>query len=197
MPKDLSATSLRIHNAIVAETSEKGIGAVAMLPIAKRAKVSAGTLYNRYASKEDMLQQTYLQIKHRYHAQLMQVGSGPSNQVIRRLWINFFAFIQDRPQELLFLEYAGAAQLLTDAQRAEIAPMQAEVSGLVQTALDDGTMRPIPLSVAIDLLMGAALALARRHALAGNTAPISEIDTTFETLWSVLRAEPQAPKDII
>ncbi len=188
MPKDQSETSKRIHDAIVAETAEKGIGAVAMLPIAKRAKVSAGTLYNRFESKEDMLQQTYLQIKHRYHGDLMQVDDGPSDQVIRQLWTNFFAFIQARPQELLFLEYAGAAQLLTNAQRAEIAPLQDEVSGLIQKALDDGTMRPIPLTVAIDLLMGPALSLARRHALAGGTADPTEIETTFETLWLGLRA---------
>ncbi len=37
------------------------------LPIAKRAKISAGTLYNRFGSNEDMLHQTYLQIKHRSH----------------------------------------------------------------------------------------------------------------------------------
>lgn len=179
----------QIRAAVVQIAACKGIGATNMADIAKLAKVSPGTLYLRFENKEDLLQKTYLAIKTEFHANLMQAATATgSAAILRAMWMQLFDFLQARPLDFLFLEYAGAAQIMTPDQRAQIAPLQAEVDALIQTAIDDGTLRQMPLGVAINLLIGPAMMLARRAALDGNPASSIEIDLTFSTLWAALRA---------
>lgn len=187
VPKKIKAD--QIKTAIVQIATTKGMGAANMADIAKLAKVSPGTLYLRFENKEDMLQKTYLAIKTDFHANLMQAASaGNSTAILRAMWMQLFTFLQTRPLDFLFLEYAGAAQILTPDQKAQVAPLQAEVDALIQAAIDNGTLRPMPLGVAINLLIGPAMLLARRAAMAANPATQTEIDLTFSTIWAAIRA---------
>jgi AcrR family transcriptional regulator len=179
----------QIKAAVVHIATTKGMGAATMADIAKRAKVSAGTLYLHFENKEDMLQKTYLAIKTDFHANLMQAASaGTSTAILRGMWMQLFDFLQTRPLDFLFLEYAGAAQILTPDQRAQTAPLQAEVDALIQAAIDDGTLRQMPLGVAINLLIGPAMLLARRAAMAAAPATQTEIDLTFSAIWAAIHA---------
>jgi AcrR family transcriptional regulator len=179
----------QIKAAVVQIATSKGMGAANMADIAKLAKVSPGTLYLRFKNKEDMLQKTYLAIKTDFHATLMQAAkAGNSTAILNAMWMQLFGFLQTRPLDFLFLEYAGAAQILTPDQKAQTAPLQAEIDALIQTAIDDGTLRQMPLGVAINLLIGPAMQLARRAAMAGQPATAAEIDLTFTTIWAAIRA---------
>ncbi len=178
----------RIVDAVVRVAVDKGIGAAGMADIAKAAKVSAGTLYLHFDTKGDMLQATYLRIKQDFHARLMQAAEADGSEVvIRAMWENTLTFLQERPDHFLFLEYAGAAQVLTPDQKALVAPLQAEVNALIQTAIDDGTLDDMPLGVAVNLLIGPAMHLARKAAMAGTPPNRKEVDQTFARLWACLR----------
>ncbi len=177
----------KILTAVVDVVAKKGIAATSVGDVAKAARISAGTIYLHFENKDDMLQKVYLRIKADFHAELMTAANaGTSEQVIAALWLSFLGFLKSHPQRFLYLEYAGAAQVLTDAQRAIVAPYQAEINALVQTALDDGTLRPMPLEVATTLLIGPAMQLARKAALTGQAPSNLEITATFEHLWAGL-----------
>ena len=178
----------QIKDAVVSVVAQNGIGAASVGEIAKAAKVSPGTIYLHFENKDDMLQQVYLRIKYEFHHILMKAaGAGKPMDVIRQMWLNLFDFLHRRPNDFLYLEYAGAAQVLTPEQRAEVAPLQAEVNALVQEALDRASMASVSLDVAVNLLIGPAMHLARKAVLSGAMPEQSEIDQTFTRVWASLR----------
>ena len=178
----------RITQAVVDTAAAKGIGATSMVLVAKAAKVSAGTLYLHFESKDDMLQKSFLRLKTELHARLMeQANAAPTaKDAIRAVWVEMIRFQAERPSGFLFLEYAGAAQVLTPEQVAQVAPLQLEVNAVVQRAIDDGTITVADLQVALNILIGPALYLARKHTMAGTAVPADEIENTFSRLWQSL-----------
>ncbi len=179
----------QIRTAVVEVVASKGIGAASVADIARAAKVSPGTIYLHFENKDDLLQKTYLHIKLDFHKSLMTAADAPnSKEIVKGMWFNLFAFLLSKPLDFRFLEYAGAAQVLTEAQRAEVAPLQDEINHLIQAAMDDGTLTPMPLNVAVSLLIGPAMHLARTAAMTGTPARPDEVDQTFDRIWSSLRA---------
>lgn len=178
----------RIVQAVTDTVAAQGIGATSMAAVARAAKVSAGTLYLHFASKEEMLQSVYLKLKLEFHANLMQAASGGTRQAISGMWHALLDFQQTQPNGFLFLEYAGAAQVLTLEQRAEVAPLQGEVNAVVQRAIDEGVISVPSLAVAATLLIGPAMQLARTHAISGTPIPDDEATQTFDRIWLSLTA---------
>ncbi|WP_417307681.1 TetR/AcrR family transcriptional regulator [Devosia sp.] len=177
-----------IRQAVVEVVAHSGIGAAGVADIAKAARVSPGTIYLHFTTREDMLQQTYLHLKRAFHAAMMTAGAGETTSAarIRSMWHAVFAFLWTRPLDFRFLEYAGAADLLTADQRAEIAPLQDEVHEVLRAAIADGTVMAMPIPVAMSLLLGPALHLARIASLSDRRPPQAEIDEVFDRLWSCL-----------
>ncbi|WP_340160924.1 TetR/AcrR family transcriptional regulator [uncultured Hoeflea sp.] len=182
------AVQERIVEAVIDTVAAQGIGATSMAAVARAAKVSAGTLYLHFASKEEMLQSVYLKLKLAFHADLMKAASGDARQAIAGMWRALLAFQQDQPNGFLFLEYAGAAQVLTPEQKARVAPLQGEVNAVIQRAIDEGIIKVPSLSVAATLLIGPAMQLARTHAIAGTPVPADEANQTFDRIWMSLTA---------
>lgn len=177
----------KIRSAVVTVVAHNGIGAASVGEIAKVAQVSAGTIYLHFENKDDMLQQVYLRIKRAFHGTLMQARSETApRDLIRAMWLHLFAFLQTRPNDFLYLEYAGAAQVLTPDQKATIAPLQAEVNALLQQALDDAGLSHVALDIAETLLIGPAMHLARKAVLSERNPSPKEVDETFDRVWASL-----------
>ncbi len=177
----------RIVKAVIETVAQQGIGATSMALVARAAQVSAGTLYLHFTSKEDMLQQVYLRLKHAFHADLMSASAAPTHRdAICGMWWAVLEFHKKNPDGLLFLEYAGAAQVLTQEQKNQVAPLQDDVHAVLQRAIDDKAMTPPSLEVAVNLLIGPALHLARKYALTKERIPAPEAQQTFDRVWACL-----------
>jgi len=106
-----------------------------------------------------------------------------SEAMIRKMWFDLFDYALKRPNFFLFIEYAGAAQVINEEQAKSISYMQKDIAGIVQRALDDKTLAPMPASTASVLFISPALHLARSAIL--NRKPISsdELEITFKRVW--------------
>ncbi|WP_310618527.1 TetR/AcrR family transcriptional regulator [Flexibacterium corallicola] len=176
-----------IFDAVVQITAEKGVGATSMADVARTAKVSAGTLYLHFESKEAMLQATYLYLKRKfYHSLRQEQASQSPRAVVEGVWRDLVNFLCQQPNAFLFLETAGAAQLLTEEQRAEIEPYQEELSGLIQSSINAEAGEEVSLNVALNLLIGSAMHLARRNALSSEPRNEAEVSETFLRVWRSL-----------
>ncbi|MDQ2095195.1 TetR/AcrR family transcriptional regulator [Rhodalgimonas zhirmunskyi] len=181
----------RIRAAVTQEAVSGGIGALSIASVAKRAKVSAGTIYLHFASKDDMLQQVYLEIKKDVHQQIMRAAGEPNSpQMLKRLWYALFDYVRDHPNDFLFVEFAGAAQVLTPEQAATIAHHQADIRAVLQRAIDDGTLADLPLNVLMVLIVSPAMHLARQALLHGAQPSQSDIDLTFAQVWRAVSVPP-------
>jgi AcrR family transcriptional regulator len=182
----------KIRTALVGEVAEKGIGGVAMGPVAKRSGVSPGTLYLHYENKEDMLQKVYLQIKAEFHGIMVAAREETdSARMIRRMWVDMFDYVSAKPHDFLFIEYAGADQVLSADQAKAVAAKQTEINDMLRRAIDDGTLAPLPVATIVVLLVAPAMHLARTSLLNGKQATPEELSLTFDRVWlSIANASP-------
>lgn len=171
------------------EVAEKGIGSVAMGPVAKRAGVSPGTIYLHFENKDDLLQTIYLNLKREFHATVVAPKDETDSAVmIRQMWNNMFDFVAKDPFGFLFLESGSLSQILTSEQSQQIAHMPLEIAALLQRAIDDGTLADLPVSTVIVMLVAPAMHLARHRLLQGNNIMQDELDRTFERVWLSISA---------
>jgi len=184
----------KIRNALVREVSDRGIGAVSVGDVARRAGVSPGTIYLHFENKEDMLQKIYLQIKAEFHSLIVAAkDEKTSRAMIRRMWFDMFDFVAAHPFDFLFIENAGAAQVLDAQQSKDVADKQVEIIAMLQRAIDDGTLADLPVSTAVILLVAPAMHLARTHLVNGNPITKEELALTFERVWISITATGSEP----
>ncbi|MEM1037472.1 MAG: TetR/AcrR family transcriptional regulator [Pseudomonadota bacterium] len=173
-----------IRKAVVQTVVEQGIGSVSVGEIAKRAKVSPGTIYLHHANKEDMLQSVYLQIKTEFHEIMIASRDEVSSEaMLRRMWFDMFEFVSTYPLDFLFIEDAGAASVLTDKQKGDIAYMAGDIRGMVQRAIDDETLADMAADMAVTLMVGPALLLAKRMSASREEQDQALINQTFDRVW--------------
>lgn len=182
-------TDKKIRRAVALVTAQQGISALSMGDVAKAAQVSPGTLYLRFENKQDMLQKTYLEIKRAFHEQLTEAASVPGSRArIRGLWQALFAFVEAEPDAFLFIDNAGAAQLLTGQQEDQVRAMQGTITTVLEEAIADGTLAPIPVKMAMTLLVAPAMHLARSLLEDNHPIRAAEVEATFERVWLSIRA---------
>lgn len=183
------ATRAKIREAVVEEATENGINATSVTGVVKRANISAGTIYVHFENKEDMLQKIYLEIKTEFHALMMEAAEQANDkQMISQMWFSLFDFVSTHPKDFLFIEYAGAAKILTEDQLKQVSVMEEEIRALLERAKASGTLADLPVSVISVLLIAPAMQLARSATLKDLQVPQATIDVTFERVWLSIAA---------
>ncbi|MBL4906417.1 MAG: TetR/AcrR family transcriptional regulator [Sneathiella sp.] len=174
-----------IRDAAVLEVIEGGLTGASMGRIAKRAGVSPGTIYLYFPSKEELLQQIYLEIKTELHHQIMAGfnKSDTSTLNIKRIWFALFEYAREHPSDFVFSEYVAAAQLLDETRKPEVEAMAIEVATILNTAIEDGTLRRVPISALTAVLIAPALQLGRRAILTNEAITSDTLDNTFDMIW--------------
>lgn len=187
LPPDM--IQAKIRNALVCVVADKGVGATSVAAVAKKAGVSTGTIYLHFENKDDLLQKVYLHIKTEFHGIMMQAADAPdSKAMIRKMWFDLFAYVHDHPMDFMFIEFAGAAQVLTGAQMESIALLQADIAALLQRTIDDGTVVDLPVPLVITLLIAPAMYLARTGILEQSPLTPDVLNITFERVWRSVAA---------
>ncbi|MFY0648540.1 TetR/AcrR family transcriptional regulator [Sulfitobacter geojensis] len=185
------ATQAKIRTALVEEVAKQGIGATSVGAVAKRAGMSAGTIYLHFENKEDMLRKVFLQIKTDIHTLMMSSADDPdAKSMIRKMWFDLFGFVAAHPMDFMFVEYAGAAQILSKKQARKVADMQVEIAALIQRGIDEGAIVGMPVSMVTTLLIAPAMQLARAGVLASEQPSEETLGLVFERVWLSVAAKP-------
>ncbi|MBT0956410.1 TetR/AcrR family transcriptional regulator [Alphaproteobacteria bacterium KMM 3653] len=176
---------------MVAEVVENGISALNVAGIVTRAKVSAGTIYVHFDTKDDMLRQVYLEVKAEFHSTITaQRNTAQSAQLVRDMWFAMFDFVRSRPADFLFLEYASSAKILLPEQQAITDGYAADIAALLKRGVDDGTLADLDTSLLSLLLVAPAMQLARRAVLSDEAVSDSLIEQTFSRVWLSIAKHP-------
>ncbi len=175
---------IAIRDAAIADVVENGLGNAPVSQIAKRAGVSAGTIYVYYPNKEEMLQSIYLEIKSLLHDAMMSARRADTSSAgsIRSMWFAMFNFILQEPDMFVFHEAVSAENLLNPSQRGEIASMANDIHEVLRSAIDDGTLKDMPMDCLVSLLLAPAVSLARRMLSSGSNE-MKNAEHVFQAIW--------------
>jgi len=174
-----------IRDAAVSEVIEGGLAGASVSKIAKRAGVSAGTIYLYFPNKNELLQQIYLEIKTELHEHMMSVFDVSKNSTtnIRNMWFALFEHALDHANDFIFSEYASAGQLLDENRKPAVEAMAVEIGNILNTAMKDGTLRQVPMGALNAILIAPAIQLGR-HAIISKVAFDRKIaQETFNMIW--------------
>ena len=179
-----------IRDAVIAVVNEGGLANVSISKIAKRAGVSAGTIYLYFSNKEDLLQQTYLDIKTDWFDAMFEAANSGEDSAtkIRNMWFALFDFVVAHPTEFLFSETVGAAHLIDATNEASIAKKVSKLEGVMVKAIKDGTLAKAPVASIQAVLMAPAVQLAKTAARGKKKVKPTLLRETFEIVWRGLAA---------
>ena len=113
--------------------------------IAKTAGVAEGTLFTYFASKDELLNQLYLELKGQLRAAMdpAPAGAGLREQV-RQAWLTYVAWGVAHPQERQVLAKLGLSDRVTEATRNEGLQAFCDVSRLLEAGMTKGVLRDQP-----------------------------------------------------
>lgn len=177
----------QIREAAISEVVEGGFSGASTARLARRARVSVGTLYIYFPDKDTLFRDVYLELKSELRALLMDAAASheASADKLRAMWHALHRFATQSPQAFIFAEIIGTSNILSTESKAESRALAGDVLTIVEAALADGTLKPAPLAAILAMLTGPAMHLAR-NAAAGAEMDPSVIDTTFNLLWDAI-----------
>ncbi len=188
-PKD-NEKRQAIRDAVISVVIEGGLANVSVSKIAKRAGVSPGTIYLYFSNKEELIQQTYLDIKTDWFDTMFEAANSSDDSAtrIRNMWFAMFDFVVANPNDFLFSETVGAAHLIDAANEASIAKKIKKLESVMTKAIKDGTLAKASVASIQAVLMAPAVQLAKAAARDKKKVKPALLRDTFDIVWRGLAA---------
>jgi AcrR family transcriptional regulator len=176
-----------ILQAAVHEIAEVGLGAPTAA-IAKRAGVAAGTLFTYFATKEELLNELYLELKGEVYTRI-NANFPPKGSLERRarhIWSSFLDWAIEFPEKRKVSVQLNVSDLITPETRARIAAERGAVDVTLSELGTRGALRGLPAGFAAATM--AAMQEATMEFIAKQPKQRKElIERGFQVFWRALR----------
>ena len=154
--------------------------------IASEAGVANGSLFTYFATKADLLNALYVELKQEMAALSMSgMPDGDAQAQLRHAWTRWIGWATSFPEKRRALALVSSSEDITEASHRAGNRAMAEIAQLLERCRANGPMRNVPLGFVSALMMATAEATidfvlsdaanATRHSRAG-----------FEALWRML-----------
>lgn len=172
--------------AALAVIADQGTGAPTAR-IAKLANVAEGTLFTYFATKDELLNALYLELKTDLGGSMMDgyPQSASLKDRCRHVWAKYVAWGVAQPQKRMVVARLGVCDRVTDACRATGMRAFADLNAMLMEAVAQGALRDQPPAFATAIL--ASLAETTMDFIA--RAPDQAERTTasgFEAFWRAI-----------
>jgi AcrR family transcriptional regulator len=169
--------------------SENGFHGTPMSKVADQAGVGAGTIYRYFDSKEDLINELFLELKGNI-AQAMLVGFTPeesTEEIFRKAWLNTFNYCIQYPQEMLFLEQYYNSPYLTPETEAATLEYLAPFISVFQSAVEKGEIKNVPFEMVTMFVHDVTVATAKRHLSGVLVMDDSNLEIAQQACWDAIR----------
>ncbi len=144
---------------------EQGLQSISMSQIARRADVGMGTIYNYFASKEELVYSLYREIKMAMNAAVL-ADYDEGQPVVRRflqLLTNIAHYGVQHPREFQLVEQLAQVPYVKEQAQADEYALIRVFHQLFAEAQQQHLLKGLPLDVATLLISGALNALIEAH----------------------------------
>ncbi|MCB2224562.1 MAG: TetR/AcrR family transcriptional regulator [Actinobacteria bacterium] len=178
-----------IRRALRDLVAERGFHGASMSAVAEAAGVAVGTAYVHYASKEDLVYATYLEIKRDLGAAVLaslDTAAAPRERYAA-IWRAVYGHLRSEPQRARFLTQLEESPFHAEAHRR----LLEEGDVLMDQASDPGLaalLVPLPVEVLSSLSLGTAVRLAS----AGVELDENQIAVLVASTWRAITVEAAA-----
>lgn len=155
--------------------------------IAKEAGISNGSLFTYFATKADLFNQLYLEIKMSMIADAMKniPEAGDFRQQLLNAWSNWMDWVVSNPEKRRAMEQLSVSADITQATRDVASKAAVDLNALMERIRTHGSLKTAPISFVGGLINGLIEAtLMSMNADPGNAKQHRELG--FETLWRAI-----------
>jgi AcrR family transcriptional regulator len=164
----------------------QGLGAPTAL-IAKEAGVANGTLFTYFATKADLLNQLYLELKKEMAnaAQSGLSGDEEPREQLLHVWTNWMRWAIAHPESRRAMAQLAASEEISPATREEGALAMARIGALIERIRTKGPMRNTPMDFIAEITE--SIAGTTMDYMVRNPANADDhCKAGFEALWRVV-----------
>ena len=179
-----------ILNATLELISEHGFHGTPMSKIADEAGVGAGTIYRYFDSKETLINELFLDVKHDI-SQAMLAGFSPDGRtedIFRQVWLNTFNYCVQNPYKMVFLEQYHNSPFQTPESEAATLELLAPIVSVFQAAVENGEIKKIPFEMLSTFVYDVTVAHAKRHINGVLVMDDDNLDLAMQACWDAVRA---------
>lgn len=178
-----------IIKATVHLSNEIGFSNISMSKIAKRADVSAATLYVYYENKEDMFRKVYMDVKKQM---IRECGQGiireeSVEQSVRKICRNLLRYMQQYTEEFLFIEQMCNSPMATDEMIAEIEQYGKVASTVFQRGIQEGILKQSPPALLISFCYYPIQQIFKEWSKEKSMLKEVDFDLVFQMCWDAIR----------
>jgi AcrR family transcriptional regulator len=166
---------------------EQGFHGTSMSEIAEAAGVAAGTIYQYFDGKEDLVDQLYAEARDEAHRSVLNMGFDEDASVRERLRMTWEAVIRNYmecPRLYRFILQYESSAYLRRAQRAQPEDLRPPFQEIYQDGVEQELFPELPQSVYRSFFIGTVTNLVQEHLNGGPELEEALIDQSFEMLWA-------------
>lgn len=141
--------------------TERGFHGTPTALIAKEAGVATGTLFHYFATKEELINQLYLEIKQEMHRALSAgISSDQTSRMMTyTLWRNFIVWMLDNPTKLQFFNQFSSSPYISALTHGEAMQHANFLYDLIEEGKRRDVLKQMPTELLLDVSTGITLAM--------------------------------------
>jgi AcrR family transcriptional regulator len=171
----------------VREIAENGLGA-STSSIAKGAGLAEGTMFTYFASKEDLLNELYIELKtetyQRVHLNFPD-ESGLRERA-RHIWTEYLRWAMERPQERRVSILLHLSPAISDDTRQRVFPDRGYVAQTMQQLGERGAFKALPSGFAASAMVAMQEAVMEMAARKPRQT-VKLIEQAFDAFWRMAK----------
>lgn len=167
----------------------EGFTALKMSALAKEAGIAAGTIYLYFDSKEELINQLYVDLKRRNSLEFLK-GYDPELPFMdgfETIWYNYLDTALGRPEEVAFLEQYYRSPYLRDDVRQESEKLLQPIFDLLERGKNEALVQDIPTPILVAHLSGSMNELVRWHVTGALRLDENTRSKAFELAWNSIK----------
>lgn len=136
--------------------AEQGFRGTSTAQIAKHAGVATGTLFHHFATKEDLINCLYVDIKNSVADSILDCFSDDDSlrDKMHNIWVKMVRWAVDNPEEYQFKKHCEASPYISDEIRKSCEARFLPVIGMFGQAVKNGLTKQLPIELMMYLFSG-------------------------------------------
>ena len=189
MKEEIQDKKAAVLKAALQLISEQGFHGTPMSQISKKANVSIGTIYHYFASKEDLLNALYIDVKRRLADYALEnyAGSTPVRKAFKHLFSRVIHYTVENPAELSFAEQYENSPLITGVTREEGARISKPIEDLFRRAADQDLLKDLTLQMMGALIISAVIGLSKLYLSGALKLEEESLDKALDAIWDMIK----------
>jgi AcrR family transcriptional regulator len=184
----------KIKRAVLKTVGEIGVAGLTMKKIATEAEISPGTLYLYFASKDQMINKLYLDLKKELAIAAFngftEEATIPFPMAFKGIFANLYQYLANHPAEQVFLQQGYKSPFVTNETRKEAEVYYLPMIEMVNQAQANGIITSnIPAQMILAFTNGVLQEAAQACLLLPKDQQSIVGDSAFEFCWNAIKQQ--------